>query len=589
MAKKYSTEEFIILARAVHGDRYDYTATQYRNRNQPVKFLCVEHGEISQKPQYHLRGSGCTACGYASKRSKTQVSTEEFVLRAKKVHGEKYDYSDTTYVIKRQPVTISCRQHGPFTQMPGNHLSGHGCPACHRGTANNHKLSKAQYIARAKSVHGDTYDYSKTEYVHSQTSLAIICRTHGIFQLNAAYHLQGRGCKACAQLRRRPPTKVDIEEFIRRSNERHNRRYDYSRVQFIAVKDLVTIGCPDHGDFVQSARSHYQGNGCPQCGRMRKNLISIYREEFVQEARAIHGEQFDYSRVIFKSKRNHEKVEIVCRHHGVFLQNPMNHLRGSGCPQCAGNAPGTTNSFVKSARQVHGEKYDYGNVIYITSNFPIRITCRNHGDFVMGPAMHLTGRGCRQCSDERRTELSRTTTEEFVAAARGVHGDTFDYSDVKYINNNERVIIRCRSHGVFDQLPRSHLSGIGCARCSSSKGEGKIRTILQQLKIDFREQVNFPDLIFPETGGRLRFDFYVDATRTAIEFDGAQHFEPINFTGLDESDLQLSFEQLQKRDAFKTRYCETNGIRLIRIPYTEIEAIGELLEELFGPNLVVAD
>ena len=88
--------------------------------------------------------------------------------------------------------------------------------------------------------------------------------------------------------------------------------------------------------------------------------------------------------------------------------------------------------------------------------------------------------------------------------------------------------------------------------------------------------MNFPDLIFPETGGRLRFDFYIDEMKTAIEFDGAQHFEPINFTGLAELELEISFEQLQKRDAFKSRYCEAKSLRLIRIPYTEFENVGDL-------------
>lgn len=563
----------------MHGDRYNYSMSQYKSRHMPITFVCSEHGAIEQKPINHLRGRGCTACGYVSKRSKTQLPTEEFISRAKKVHGERYDYSQTVYVVKRQRVTIVCREHGPFGQMPGNHLDGRGCPDCHRSNARNHMLTTAQYVARAKSIHGDTYDYSETEYDHSQRPLKIICRGHGAFQLNAAYHLQGRGCPDCAQARRKAPKKVDLAEFIRRSNQRHGGQYDYSKVQFTSTTDMVTITCAEHGDFSQKASGHYQGNGCPQCGRMRKRMIEIYEQEFLQEALAIHGDRFDYSRVKFKSKRNSERVEIVCREHGVFLQNPMNHLRGYGCNQCAGNAPGTKISFVQAARAVHGEKYDYDNVIYVSTAFPVRITCREHGDFSMGPALHLAGRGCRRCSDEKRTEALSGSTEEFIASAKLVHGDTYDYSMVAYVNNNARIIIKCRSHGAFDQLPRSHLSGIGCARCSASKGEALIRSILQELKIKFREQVNFPDLIFPETGGRLRFDFYIDEMRTAIEFDGAQHFEPINFTGLEQAELQVSFEQLRRRDAFKNQYCEMRDVRLIRIPYTELDNIGDLLAE----------
>ncbi|MBR1154393.1 hypothetical protein [Bradyrhizobium sp. JYMT SZCCT0428] len=346
--------------------------SQYKSRHERITFMSSEHGEIAQKPINHLRGSGCTSCGYVSKRKRTQVPADEFISRAKAVHGEKYDYSETVYVVKRKPVTIVCREHGPFTQMPGNHLAGRGCPACHRDNPRNHKLSTAQYIARAKSVHGDTYDYSKTEYGHSQKPLTIVCRVHGRFQLNAASHLQGRGCSACAKVRKRAPKKVDLAEFINRSSKRHNGKYDYDNVRFTSVSDLVTIVCPEHGAFVQKARAHYEGNGCPQCGRTRKNMIAIYQEEFVREAQVVHEKKYDYSRVKFKSKRNSERIEIVYLDHGVFLHNPMNHLRGSGCRGCAGNAPRTTSSFIEAAREVHGAKYDYDNVIYISSTFPVR-------------------------------------------------------------------------------------------------------------------------------------------------------------------------------------------------------------------------
>jgi Zn finger protein HypA/HybF involved in hydrogenase expression len=582
MAKKFSTEEFVARAKAVHGDRYDYSKSRYISYHEPIAFLCAEHGLVTQKPSNHLRGIGCIECAHSSKRKKTQLSTDEFISRAKAVHGDRYDYSQTKYVVKRTELTIVCREHGTYTQLPSNHLAGRGCPACHRANSQNHKLSTAEYIARSESVHGATYDYSETEYSHSQKPLRIVCRVHGRFQLNAAMHLQGRGCPSCAKERRRAPKRVSLAEFIRRSSERHNNKYDYGCVSLNSVSDLVTIVCPEHGAFVQKARAHYDGNGCPQCGRTRKNVIAIYREEFIRDAKAVHAEKYDYSRVIFKSKRNGSKVEIVCRNHGAFLQNPMSHLRGSGCPGCAGNASHTASSFVAAARSVHGDKYAYDSAIFISSTFPVRVTCREHGDFSVTPAMHIAGRGCRRCSDERRTELLSMTTEEFISAAKAVHGETFDYSATAYVNNNQKVTIKCRSHGAFHQLPRSHLAGIGCYRCSASKGEARIRAVLHGMKIEFREQVNFPDLVFPETGGRLRFDFYIDGLQTAIEFDGAQHFEPINFSGLAETELEVSFEQLKNRDAFKSRYCAVKDIRLIRIPYTELETISDLLADVLS-------
>jgi protein-arginine kinase activator protein McsA len=372
-------------------------------------------------------------------------------------------------------------------------VAGRGCPACHKSNPTNHKLNTEQFIRRAHNVHGNIYDYSVTEYSHSQKPLSIICRVHGPFELNAAYHLQGRGCPVCSKLNRKAPKKVDLYEFINRSNKKHANKYGYDKVSLVSVSDLVTITCPEHGDFIQQARAHYEGRGCPKCGRKRKNTIAIYQQEFIQQARDVHGKKYDYSKVEFRSKRNIERIEIICDAHGPFLQNPMNHLRGSGCPECAGNSQHTISSFVEAARSVHGMKYEYNNVIYISGSFPVKITCHKHGDFSMGPLLHLAGRGCRKCSDERRGDILSLTTEEFIREAKAIHGEAFDYSVSVYTNNNTKIAIKCPTHGVFDQIPRSHLSGIGCPRCSSSKGEAQIRSALERLQVMFKEQASFPD------------------------------------------------------------------------------------------------
>lgn len=121
----------------------------------------------------------------------------------------------------------------------------------------------------------------------------------------------------------------------------------------------------------------------------------LTQEEFITRAREVHGDKYDYSLVEYKS--THTKVKIVCPIHGVFEQEPNQHLAGAGCPKCAGKMQ-TTEDFIRKAREIHGDLYDYSKVDYINCDTPVTIICKQHGEFQQAPDLHLRGHGCSKCS-----------------------------------------------------------------------------------------------------------------------------------------------------------------------------------------------
>jgi len=122
---------------------------------------------------------------------------QEFIEEAQQVHGDRFDYSEVEYVNTHTPVKIMCGQCGlVFFQEPSSHLAGHGCPKCSK--KKTHKIIDQEvFIARAKEVHGDKYDYSKTEYKDMHSKVHIICPRHGDFYQRAQSHLLGSGCPEC--------------------------------------------------------------------------------------------------------------------------------------------------------------------------------------------------------------------------------------------------------------------------------------------------------------------------------------------------------------------------------------------------------
>ncbi len=191
--KKSDTEDFIKKAKSIHGDKFDYSKSEYKNTNTPLTIICPIHGEFDVIPKEHYYNTeygGCTKC---SKRYKK--TTEDFITDAKKIHGDKYSYEKTIFKKAVDSVIITCPIHGDFEQIARQHIRGMGCPSC-GGTK---KLSTDEFIEKAKQVHGDKYTYDNVDYKNTKEDVIITCPKHGDFKQRPAHHLRGSGCHKCIE------------------------------------------------------------------------------------------------------------------------------------------------------------------------------------------------------------------------------------------------------------------------------------------------------------------------------------------------------------------------------------------------------
>lgn len=194
MPIKQTKEIFIEKAKNYHNNKYDYSLIEYKNNKTKVKIICPIHGIFDQTPVGHLAG-GCRLCGHTKTTNKNKKSDELFILAAKKIHCDKYDYSLVNYKNSHTNVTLLCPVHGKFNQTPNNHLKGHGCGKCMPNLGN-----KNIFIEKAKQVHNNKYDYSLVEYKTSKHKVKIICHKHGMFEQTPDRHiLRGQGCPNCKE------------------------------------------------------------------------------------------------------------------------------------------------------------------------------------------------------------------------------------------------------------------------------------------------------------------------------------------------------------------------------------------------------
>ena len=353
-------------------------------------------------------------------------------------------------------------------------------------------MTKSEFILKARQVHGWKYDYSKVENtVRSHTKICIICPKHGEFWQEPYNHLKGVGCKKCAIQKLK--TKMTKEDFVKKAQEVHNNKYDYSKVNFENVNSLqkqkVCIICPEHGEFWQKPNDHLNGKGCKKCGHI---LIGVKKKksnnDFINECKSLFGDKYNYDKTTYNDAFT--KVTITCLEHGDFEIIPHNLLKSKyGCQICAkinstndstntrlrkdmSNDLSLTEVFIKKAKKVHGDKYDYSKVNYVDARTKVCIICPKHGEFWQSPSNHLSGFGCEQCHREKSGLTQRLTNEEFIRKAREIHGDKYDYSKSVYKGYHNKVLITCPKHGDFWQLPSTHLRCGGCPECSHKKKHG---------------------------------------------------------------------------------------------------------------------
>ena len=274
--------------------------------------------------------------------------------------------------------------------------------------------------------------------------------------------------------------------------------------------------------------------------------------DFIKRAKNVHGDRYDYSKVEYKSID--EKIIIMCREHGEFLQSPYLHLNGSKCKKCYYETIGkrfrkTNEQFIKESKVIHGDRYDYSLVEYTGNKNKVKIICSDHGEFKMSPIAHINQKqGCKYCGIIKNSINKTLTTEEFIKKAKRLYGDMYDYKNVNYKGTRDNINIICKIHGEFKQRPNDHLCGKGCVKCSTGRISKQEKELLDFIENNYDNEIveNSKNIISP-----LELDIYLPDIKLAIEYNG----------------LYWHSERYKdnKYHLNKTNVCEEHGIHLIHI------------------------
>ena len=290
----------------------------------------------------------------------------------------------------------------------------------------------------------------------------------------------------------------------------------------------------------------------------------LTQKEFIERTKMVHGDKYDYSKVEYVN--NSTPVYIICSKHGEFYQKPHDHLSGCGCKKCAIEHKKSIfrtskSTFISKAKQVHGDKYDYSKIEYINNHTKVCIICPKHGEFWQTPENHLHY-GCNKCGYESSKIKNREGIENIINRCTKTHGNKYDYSLVDKDIVSDKIKIICKKHGIFEQQALYHINGGGCPHCIKSALEEEIEKTLINNNISFKHKTH------PKWLGKLELDFYLPEYNIAIECQGRQHYEAIDYFG-----GASKFDYTKKCDAHKQQLCKKNGVKLLY--FTHYDKINE--------------
>lgn len=514
-SRRLKKDDVLRRLKIVHGDTLRFHIDEYENTRQKITVSCHLHGKFQSSIGNLFTGRGCPKCSISRNANSRTLSNDDWIKKAKAVHGNRYNYDDTCYIGARKKLTIICLKHGPFEIRASNHIAKkQGCKKCVQPNASwaptkgKPRVSPEKFLERFLLAHPTAnlrVDIATYENMHSKVQVK--CNEHGNFAVKPSNLVRGSGCPKCAHNRNSESRRLPLNNFIKRCSSLYDDAYEYDYVQYRNLREYVLVECPQHGIWSVIAANHLNGkSGCPVCQKLKQT------ENLQQSIRLSDAE------------------------------------------------------FFSRCEQMHGKTYDYKKSDFQGVMQMMRIGCSKHGEFEQRAGAHMSGKGCPSCGREIAISKLTSSKEHILAKFQEMHGTRYKYSINENTKYTTKISIECKQHGMFEQQVKVHLQGKGCPKCSLSKGENAVALFLERNGIEF--DVEFA---VPKSGGGnpMRFDFIIPSKKILIEFDGQHHFQPVKFGGMSEEKAEANFIKVKARDQEKDAWAKRNNYQLIRINYNE--------------------
>lgn len=566
--KRMSHEEYIERISKLHPNIE--VIEEYRGRKEKIKHRCIVHDyDWDVMPDSLLEQKyGCPLCASEASIVKQTKTHEEYVYELAiknptvEVIGE--------YINAKTKILHHCIIHNVYWNIdPSGALQGRGCYECgkDRISASKYK-SHEEYVEELKQKNPTIEVIDK--YIDCYTPIKHKCLVDDYeWNISPSNALNGKGCPQCTRKRVSESQTKTHDEYVEDLSKKKPHIDVIGR--YINSHTKIVHHCSIHDIYYNVTPTNaLHGYGCPKCVseiNHQKNLKT--HEEYINEMNIANP----LVQVIGKYININTPITHRCIIHDFEWETtPASMLQGCGCPICKSEKIRKAKSkiheeYIEEVKNINPNIQVIGT--YINARTPILHKCLiDNFEWNPVPYSISSGYGCPKCGIRKVADGLRKTNEEYTTQLEKCNPNIVAIE--KYSGANIPILHKCLLDGCeWKARPTNILHGYGCPQCNESKGEKKIRLWLEKNNIPYKKQEKFDNCrdIKP-----LPFDFYLPTFNIAIEYDGRQHFEPIEFFG-----GQEYFESVKMHDGLKNEYCKNNGIPLLRIPYFKFDNIEEEL------------
>lgn len=554
--------------------------------NEPSLF--PDDNQHPENMEYREIRTGINRNGEVYHNAIITKTKDYYVEQARKMWGDRYDYTDSVYVHGKKPIIIYCPKHDYHFKvgMAQNHImkphgtfKPTGCPVCAA-----EKLHKCEYgtdwrkylkVCAKNNRVGRIYQH-KTRPIKTTEQIAKE-------EAEREAEAEARRRKTQAYLDQWQAKSISEANFKKSMAEKYGDHYSFEHMDFKDKCRSVTLTCKYHGDFIVEPREiltdrtdgRHSHKECPVCVG-REVVKRMTADEFFHRMHQLYDvTELDFMTSEFKNTG--AKVTAYCRKHGAITHYASYWLDGKGCEYCNGKF--YPQDFLQMARKAQGQEYTYRGVNKITSaSSRVMVHCGNpdHKWHRMLVSLVLQGCKCRECAgrhqslEERKANLLERVKEKF--------GDGhFLIAIDEYTNTHNPITVTCLDHNyTYKIAPDILLNGAGgCPLCSASEGEAVIKGWLDNHGIPhiWHAQIPNEDPTLP-----LQYvepDFWLEHMNLYIEYHGEQHYENIGY--FYDGKRIRNFAVQQDRDRYLRDYCQRHGHDLLEIPYWDFKRIDEIL------------
>lgn len=328
---------FIEKAKEAHGEKYIYdNLPEIFKGTDRVPIICKLHGEFKQIARNHIHGlhQGCPICGRQKANISETKTFEEFVEKAKQIHGDKFTYIKESFTKTSDKIEIKCNKCGnTFVQCGSLHLRGCGCSFCNPPHI---KLTTEQFKEKLNKTHPNLEVL--TEYISTNKPITVKCKIHNYTYVTTPHRLvQGANCQKCYDDRRSAIKRKSCDTVMKQLTDVHGDKYTfpYIKKEYFDSKSKITAICPKHGGFKISISKLLRKQGCSKCADEKNGIRKrLPLSKCLEKCNKKHNFKYTYPYIEEEYETASSYVSILCPIHGLFKQNIGVHMQGHGCPTC---------------------------------------------------------------------------------------------------------------------------------------------------------------------------------------------------------------------------------------------------------------